>query len=178
MKRMLMLALCAAPFVVSQALAAESRPGLKPCRLQGIEHEALCGVLQRPLVAAQPGGIHIDIHYAVLPALARNRLPDPVLFFAGGPGQSAIDLAGSVTRLLARLSYRRDIILIDQRGTGRSAPLLCPEIAPTAPLAQVVDTRAQRQRLQDCLAGLKKLPHGDLRFYTTKIGRASCRERV
>ena len=173
MKRIALKAVLIAPFLAalpgSAVYAAESRPGLKPCRLQGIEHEALCGVLQRPLDAAQPGGKQIDIHYAVLPALARNRLPDPVMFFAGGPGQSAIDLAGSVARLLTRLAYRRDIILIDQRGTGRSAPLLCPEIAQTAPLAQVVDTRAQRQRLQDCLMGLKKLPHGDLRFYTTTL---------
>ena len=62
---------------------------------------------------------------AVLPALARQKLPDPVLFFAGGPGQSAIELAGTVDALLNRLGERRDIVLIDQRGTGHSAPLQC-----------------------------------------------------
>ena len=53
MKRISLLAIwlapVLAPFLVSAALAADARPGLKPCRLQGIEHEALCGVLQRPL---------------------------------------------------------------------------------------------------------------------------------
>ena len=89
-----MLLLVAAP-----GQAAESRPGLKPCRLQGLEHDAWCGVLKRPLDPAQPQGVQIDLHYAVLPALARTRKPDPVLFFAGGPGPSAMDLGGTVARM-------------------------------------------------------------------------------
>ena len=149
--------------------AAESRPGLKPCRLQGLEHEAWCGVLKRPLDPSQAQGTQIEVHYAVLPALARNRKADPVLFFAGGPGQSAMDLAGTVSRILTRLSYRRDVVLVDQRGTGRSAPLLCPEQSPAAPMADSVDPSRQLARVQACLAQLKTLPHGDLRHYTTSV---------
>jgi pimeloyl-ACP methyl ester carboxylesterase len=151
------------------ALAAESRPGLKPCRLQGLENDAWCGVLQRPLDPAQPQGKLVDIHYAVIPALARNRKPDPVLFFAGGPGQSAMDLAGPVSRMLARLSNRRDLVLVDQRGTGRSAPLLCEDTPPTAPLAEAVDTARQQQKLRACRERLQTLPHGNLRHYTTWV---------
>lgn len=160
---------CAALLCAAPLQAAEDRPGLKPCRLQGVEHDALCGVVRRPLDPAKPGGVQIDVHYAVLPALARNRKPDPVLFFAGGPGQSAMDLGGSVARLLARLAYRRDIVLIDQRGTGRSASLACPAIEPTASLASSLDTARQLDRLKACLAQLKTLPHGDLRQYTTAV---------
>ena len=149
--------------------AGEARAGLKPCRLQGVEHDAWCGILKRPLDPSRPADVQIDVHYAVLPALARNRKPDPVLFFAGGPGQSALELGGTVTRLLTRLTYRRDVVLIDQRGTGRSAPLHCAEVAPTAPLAPGLDPAAQLLRLQGCLKQLKTLPHGDLRQYTTTI---------
>ena len=151
------------------AHAAESRPGLKPCRLQGLEHDAWCGVLKRPLDPKQPQGTQIDLHYAVLPALARNRKADPVMFFAGGPGQSAMDLGGTVSRLLVRLSYRRDVVLVDQRGTGRSAPLHCPEQAPAAPLADSIDPARQLARVQACLTQLKTLAHGDLRHYTTSV---------
>lgn len=151
------------------ALAAESRPGLKPCRLQGLENDAWCGVLQRPLDPAQPQGTQVDIQYAVIPALARNRKPDPVLFFAGGPGQSAMDLAGPVSRMLARLLNRRDLVLVDQRGTGRSAPLLCEDTPPTAPLAEAVDTARQQQKLRACRERLQTLPHGNLRHYTTWV---------
>ena len=151
------------------AHAAETRAGLKPCRLQGVEHEAWCGQLRRPLDPAQPQGTQIDIQYAVLPALARNRKPDPVMFFAGGPGQSAMALAGTVSRLLGRLGNRRDIVLIDQRGTGLSAPLLCKEPPPTAPMADGIDPMRQTARLQACRADLQKLPYGDLRHFTTWV---------
>ena len=160
---------CALLACTSSLLAAEGRPGLKPCRLQGVEHDAWCGVARRPLDPAQPAGVLIDVHFAVLPALARNRKPDPVMFFAGGPGQSAMELGGTVSRLLARLAYRRDIVLIDQRGTGRSASLACPPVEPTAALAAALDRARQLERLSTCLAQLNKLPHGDLRQYTTGI---------
>lgn len=155
--------------LASPALAAETRPGLKPCRLQGVTHDAYCGVLRRPLDPAQPQGVQIDVHYAVLPALARNRKPDPVLFFAGGPGQSAMALAGQISRMLTRLSNRRDVVLIDQRGTGKSAPLFCDEPRIDAPLGESLDNQRQAARLQACGAQLQKLPHGDLRHYTTWV---------
>ncbi len=168
-------------WAVPAQLAAQERPGLQPCRLPGVEHEALCGVVRRPLDPAAPadagrpaarvgqGDTHIDVHFAVLPALARNRKPDPVLFFAGGPGQSAMELAGPVGRMLARLGNRRDVVLIDQRGTGRSAPLACERPAATAPLSEGADLARQSQRLLQCAQALQKLPHGDLRHYTTWV---------
>lgn len=164
-----LLAVAATGSVNHSAAAGDQRPGLQACRLQGVEHQALCGVVRRPLDPAQPQGRQIDVHYALLPALARNRRPDPVFFFAGGPGQSAVDLAGHVGRLLARLGNRRDIVLIDQRGTGRSAPLRCAEVPPTAPLALAADAALQAARLRECRIQLQALPHGDLRHYSTWI---------
>jgi pimeloyl-ACP methyl ester carboxylesterase len=145
---------------------------LQPCRLKGVEHEALCGSVKRPLDPGAPQGMQIDVHFAVLPALARNKKPDPVLFFAGGPGQSAIALAGPLSRQLARLSNRRDVVLIDQRGTGRSAPLMCDDEPVTRPLRESTDPQRQIEQLQRCRAELQKLPHGDLRQYTTTIAVA------
>ena len=163
------LVACATLVCTAPLQAAEPRPGLKPCWLPGVEHQAWCSTLKRPLDPAQPGGVQIDIHFAVLPALARNRKSDPVMFFAGGPGQSAMDLGGGVSRLLARLANRRDVVLIDQRGTGRSAPLACPEVEATAPLAALLDPARQLERVKACLALLKTLPHGDLRHYSTWV---------
>jgi pimeloyl-ACP methyl ester carboxylesterase len=149
------------------ACAADA--GLKPCRLRGLEHEALCGVVRRPLDPAQPHGPQIDVHYAVLPALARSKKPDPVFFFAGGPGQSAIDLAGPVAALFSRFSNRRDLVLVDQRGTGRSAPLKCDDDDPGRPIGQMLDPAQQAAALARCREALQRLPHGDLRQYTTTI---------
>lgn len=145
---------------------------LKPCRLRGVEHDAQCGVMRRPLDPTRADGPQIELHVAVLPAIARHKKPDPVLFFAGGPGQSAIDLAGPVSRMFQRFLNRRDIILIDQRGTGRSAPLACESESPTRPLADQVDNERQAKRLVACREALKKLPYGDLRQFTTTIAMA------
>jgi pimeloyl-ACP methyl ester carboxylesterase len=160
--------LAAALWLAGAVQAAE----LSPCRLRGVEHEALCGSVKRALDPARPQGVQIDVQFALLPALARNKKPDPVLFFAGGPGQSAIEIAPQVAALLGRFSNRRDIVLIDQRGTGRSAPLQCEPDDPARPLAEQFDLRRQRERLAACLDKLRALPHGDLRFFTTTIAMA------
>lgn len=156
----------------SQPGQAEPRPGLlSPCRVPGSEVEVLCGSIARPL---RPGaeGPTIDIHFAVLPAVARNKKPDPVFFFAGGPGQAATRLLSPISTLLKRLNNRRDIVFIDQRGTGRSAPLYCPEQPPTTPLKELMAAGKWDRYLSDCLSALQALPHGDLRYYATPMAMA------
>src|SRR5262249_30638421 len=62
----------------------------------------------------------------VLPATGPNVAPDPVFFIAGGPGQSAVAVATTAgPRFGAELRGQRDIVLVDQRGTGDSHPLKC-----------------------------------------------------
>ncbi len=131
--------------------------------------EAQCGSIPRALDPDEPQGRTIDVHVAVLPAVARNKLPDPIFFFVGGPGQSAIDLAGAAQSMLGRFGNRRDIVLVDQRGTGRTAPLECDKPDPWQPLAHAVDEDRAIDRRQHCVRELQKKPHGDLRFYTTTI---------
>lgn len=168
-RRRLLVAGCLA---VMTAAGAASAAEPAPCRVPGLETEALCGAVQRPLLPGRGDSPTIAIHYAVLPALARNKHPDPLFFFAGGPGQSAIELAGPLSRLFARVNNRRDVVLVDQRGTGRSAPLLCGDDPPTRPMAEAADLQTQVQRLQQCRQRLAALPHGDLRGYTTSIAMA------
>lgn len=151
---------------------AHAAPVLKPCRLDGIEHQARCGQLERPLDPARPDGPSITLQFAVLPGLARHKHADPVFFLAGGPGQSAIDLAGQVSTMLSRFLNRRDVVLVDQRGTGRSAPLQCNDEDANAPLARQFERSEQRERIQACLKQLQALPYGDLRQFTTPIAAA------
>ncbi len=152
------------------ALSAAAAPalGTQACRVEGLPNELQCGVVKRPLDPARPDGVQIDVHYLVVPAMARNKQPDPVLMLAGGPGQSAIGIAPAVLSRLTRLNYRRDLVFIDQRGTGKSAPLQCEDDSKL-PVAQALDAAAQVRRLEQCRSTLMQLPHGDLRFYTTTI---------
>lgn len=158
----------AAALVLGLALPAMAQAALTPCRVDGLRNEALCGQLSRPLDPTQPQGRQITLHYVVVPALARRKLPDPVFLLAGGPGQSAIALAGQLMPLLGRLGNRRDLVFVDQRGTGRSAPLICAD-EHRQPLAQSLDGALQEARMQQCRETLMRLPHGDLRQYTTTI---------
>lgn len=142
--------------------------GTQPCRVPGIRHQVQCGHVQRPLDPTRPDGVKIAVHYVVVPALARRKLPDPVFLLAGGPGQSATALAGSVLPLFARLNNRRDLVFVDQRGTGRSAPLECEDPRQQT-VAEQADPERQLALLRQCREQLQKLPHGDLRFFTTPI---------
>ncbi len=151
------------------AAAGEDKDGLTGCRVKGIPYEVRCGVVKRALDPSKPDGVVIDVHFAVLPAVARNKRPDPVFLFAGGPGQSAIELAGVAKNALERFGNHRDIVLVDQRGTGRSAPLVCETEDPWQPMAALVSQQRQIERLMACRDKLKELPHGDLRFYTTTV---------
>ena len=158
-----LLALCA-PWA-----AQSSELQLETCRLKQMPQTVLCGTLVRPLNPAKPQDQTIGIRVAVLPAKARHKKPDPVFLLAGGPGQSAIELAAGFQQMFGRFRQRRDLVLIDQRGTGQSAPLICPPPAATAPLSEWLTPEAQRWQLAKCLTDLQALPHGDLRFYNTTL---------
>jgi len=147
--------------------AAQAGP-LKPCRVPGMESEVQCGSVQRPLDPAKPQGTQIEVQYIVVPAMARNKQPDPVLFLAGGPGQSAIDVASAVMGRLSRLNNRRDLVFVDQRGTGRSAPLQCPD-EDRESLAASLGKNRMFETLDACRQKLQALPYGDLRMFTTTL---------
>lgn len=160
----------AAAVALAAPLAHATSP-LKPCRIDGIPNELQCGSLQRPLDPARPDGVKIDIHYLVVPAMARNKQPDAVLMLAGGPGQSAVNVASRVLPRLSRLNNRRDLVFVDQRGTGQSAPLECQDDSKL-PIAEQLEPGAQLRRIDTCRAALEQLPYGrdgGLRFFTTTI---------
>jgi pimeloyl-ACP methyl ester carboxylesterase len=94
------------------------------CRLKHIESQARCTQFEVPTDHANPSGEKIKIHVARLPALTKNAERDPVFFFAGGPGQAASEI-GMLVEALSPLRRNRDIVLVDQRGTGRSKTLTC-----------------------------------------------------
>ncbi len=102
---------------------------LADCRLPNLATAAQCGELEVPEDRDRPDGRKIRIFAAVLPANAATPKEDPLLILAGGPGQAASFLAPFAARL-TELRRTRDIVLIDQRGTGRSAPLTCQAFKP------------------------------------------------
>jgi len=92
----------------------------EPCVVDGVE--ARCGSFGVPENRAEPDGRTIRLHVVVLPALSKPVRTDAVAFLAGGPGDAATELAATRSEQLATLNVRHDILLVDQRGTGRSKP--------------------------------------------------------
>ena len=152
--------------------SATHAQALTECRVPGIRNSVQCGAVQRALDPARPDGPRIDVHYVVVPAMARRKLADPVFLLAGGPGQTAIGVGPQAFALFSRLNNRRDIVFVDQRGTGGSAPLECADPQRES-LAEQADPDQQLRQLMQCKAALLKLPYikaeADLGFFTTTI---------
>jgi len=131
---------------------------IKSCTVAG--RAARCGTLIVPEDRLSRTGRMISVRFVVIPAIGPDRAPDPVVYFAGGPGGSAVDEIPFELPLLAGLNVRRDLVFIDQRGTVGANPLNCPIFA-----GSLADKPAMRASIESCLAHLP----GDLRFYTTAM---------
>jgi len=102
---------------------------LAECRLPHLPIAAQCGTLEVPENRDAPQGRKITLTVAMLPANTLSPRPDPLFILAGGPGQAATYL-GTFAALLFDVRKDRDIVLVDQRGTGRSSPLDCEALKP------------------------------------------------
>jgi pimeloyl-ACP methyl ester carboxylesterase len=89
-----------------------------PCVVEGIR--ARCGTFVVPENRARPSGRTIGLHVVVLPASYGPARKDAVAYLAGGPGSAATDNAAIRREQLTLLGMYRDILLVDQRGTGKS----------------------------------------------------------
>lgn len=124
---------------------------LESCYLKNISEQVLCGQLQVPEDYTRPDGRQIPINYAVLPAVNENKKADPLLILAGGPGQAATELAAMINRMFTDVRKQRDILLIDQRGTGKSNPLSC-EVSHVDELIKADEDVELDRMAGECLA--------------------------
>ncbi len=168
--RLLALAAVVLPLDSHPAPAAGSSTmlQLESCRLEhprGLSSvDARCGTLVVPENPAEPSGRHIRLAVAVIPAISREPRPDPVFLLAGGPGQGAREAFVPLMGALAGIRRDRDLVLLDQRGTGLSNPMNC-DIPEEAWNDEDVSAESFRSMAEDCLNALP----GDPRFYTTSV---------
>jgi pimeloyl-ACP methyl ester carboxylesterase len=99
---------------------------LSSCSLPGVPQSARCGSLEVPENPNHSAARQLQIGVAVIPATGGKSLPDPIVILMGGPGEDAIGAADIYTKQFTTLRRDRDILLVDQRGTGRSGALNCP----------------------------------------------------
>lgn len=134
------------------------------CRLAAPEAAvsmiARCTTITVPADHADPAGATIDLNVVVAPALGNSVLSDPVVLIAGGPGQAATSAFTPLLGTLRDMRQSRDLVLIDQRGTGDSAPLQCPGDT----LADDADADTVTEWVETCLAAAPDDP----RQFTTE----------
>jgi pimeloyl-ACP methyl ester carboxylesterase len=141
-----------APTVPPTAAPPQPSITLQPCMVGNFS--AQCGTLKVYEDRAARSGRMIDLRVAVIKAKNPKPAPDPIFWLAGGPGAAATEDTGYALQVLGPANEQRDLVFVDQRGTGGSNKLVCPQ--STDPARQVENLRA-------CLAGL----NGDPSAYTT-----------
>lgn len=153
---------------VPQSASADYGIPLEDCRLSmsGLPTQvnARCGTVEVFEDRAANAGRKIALKVAVLPATSQNNAGDPLFLLAGGPGQAATEAFVPILSSLDRVNFKRDIVLVDQRGTGASNPLRCPQVEGDL-LDTDISTEEQQAQLQACLSSLDADPS----LYTTDI---------
>ncbi|MEM1263444.1 MAG: alpha/beta hydrolase [Pseudomonadota bacterium] len=160
-------ALLAAAYPNAAQAAPTPRDWLEPCRLNQSAFvpsvSAQCGQLDVPLNPDEPSGATLTLEVAVIPALNINPAADPLVLIAGGPGQSTIEFYLASQNAFAAVRLEREIILVDQRGTGRSNPLVCDTGNDEMMTPETIDEVAAAASV--CLDGL----NADPRYFTTSV---------
>jgi pimeloyl-ACP methyl ester carboxylesterase len=133
-----------------------------PARVSVVPAE--CGDLSVPENPADPNGRRISLRVSRVPAINRRKQPDPLFVLAGGPGMAATTFYASAPFSFERIHRDRDIVLVDQRGTGRSNPLNCA--LDDEDLYRATDTEIAADARR-CLTTLEKTAR--VEFYTTSV---------
>ena len=158
------IAVLVAVSACNQTQATQAIDKLTPCKGDNVPVDAYCGTLKVYENRETRQGRQIDLNIVVLPALSNDPKPDPFFFLAGGPGQGAASMAKPLRELYRQILTDRDIVLVDQRGTGKSNPLYC--LDPDDSLKSIDEPESiTLDKLKTCMTGYD----ADLRLYTTPI---------
>src|SRR4051794_37588438 len=135
---------------------------LTPCHVSNVGEEVLCGKLPVYENRVRRSGRKIQLNVVVLPALEEGQNEAPLFDLQGGPGLAATEQARWYVGELKEYRRHRDVVLVDQRGTGDSNPLHCEE-----PANEYLNEMYSRQYVKKCLGKLREI--ADLTQYTTPI---------
>lgn len=128
-------------FLLAAVAGAQTRHtgpvALPSCSVPGVEGSTRCGIIEVLENPDRPGSRRLEIHFIVIPAANGHPRPDPIVPLLGGPGEAAIDAAETLVRQFAPMLNDRDLLLVDQRGAGRSGALRCRFFSPDDPAASL-----------------------------------------
>src|SRR6185436_11787723 len=140
---------------------------LAPCEVAGAERgttvKVLCGQIEVFEDRAAKTGRKIPIKIVVFPATGATKESDPLFYIPGGPGSSATEDAPYVAKDLAKVRESRDLVFVDQRGTGGSNALNCKFFDEADPQSFLGHWNPPED-VKRCRTELEKI--ADIRLYT------------
>jgi hypothetical protein len=151
--------------VRSFASVQRGRIQMKPCNNPSLSSEVLCGKYEVFEDRAAQKGRRIALNIVLLPAKDAKPSPDALFYLAGGPGGAATGYA--TEKFIEGLRRHRDVVLVDQRGTGESNPLNCPSAGSREDMRGFFGEPFPLERIRACRTELEKI--ADLKQYTTSI---------
>jgi len=143
-------------------------PVLHACEVPPLNGPARCGTVTVFENRRARTGRTIDLNVVVVPAMSARPAPDPVFWLAGGPGVAATNAAGAANGgFLHELRRDRDLVFVDQRGTGKSNSLACDIGDTPTDLAAFFGELLPLDKIRQCRKALE--PRADVKQYTTPI---------
>jgi len=149
------------------AIAEPPRLTLAPCDVPGLEVKAKCGTLEVWEDRASAKGRRIGLKIVVIPASGPERVNDPYVYLSGGPGSASTEEAAFLAADFAKIREKRDLLFVDQRGTGGSHPLSCALFLPPGDLQAALGAFFPLESVRKCRSALEK--DADLKLYTTAM---------
>lgn len=147
------------------SLKSHAQIDLQECRIgtdmSARKIKAECGTYDVAENRQHPSRM-IALNIAIVRSSSTHKQPDPVIMLAGGPGQSAVDSYPGTAHAFSQILKDRDVVLVDQRGTGGSNALKC-EFDKKTQLAMMADTSLIPTEIKKCADNLD----ADTRYYTT-----------
>lgn len=153
-----------------QSVSLDTQAFLKPCPgfmetgKPPLVYGAECGQLLVKENPEDPASKEIPIEILRLPAISPAAQKDPLFLIQGGPGGSSIEMASFIHGFFADVRKNRDLVFVDQRGTGKSNPLRCEQLsAADMQLAEAAQLEKYLPLMQQCANEKRE----SLPFYTT-----------
>lgn len=115
--------------IVQEKSLLKRCPGFMETGKPSLAYSAECGSLKVKQNPDDPASKEIDIEILRLPAISPAAQKDPLFLIQGGPGGSSIEMANFLHGFFADVRKNRDLIFVDQRGTGKSNPLRCTQLS-------------------------------------------------
>jgi pimeloyl-ACP methyl ester carboxylesterase len=156
---LLALIIFLAPFETDASFGLQ----IEPCYIEELGEEVLCGAYEVMENRQVRKGAKIRLNFIILPAWTTSPAPDPIFILSGGPGTGAADWVIDYAEKYKKLRWERDIVLVDQRGTGLSNPLHCQRIGEPDSAQTYLQDMFPEDYVKNCRKELEK--KANLRHY-------------